>query len=449
MRANVAARKAVPTDWTHEGGKAAKQKPEVELERAVLSCLLFENTFYEKSSDIAERIRQLVLKTPAATVYALAEKARNQYQLRHVPLWLLVCQAAKEGQKNGLAGAVASVVQRPDEITELLALYWRGGKKPIAAQLKKGIARAFGRFSRHQISKWNRDSVVKLRDAMFLTHPKPDKEWQPEVWKSLAEGTLEAPDTWEVALSAGADKKATWERLLAEKKLGIMALLMNLRNMQSAGVENGAIRAALRDTPKSRAFPYRFLTAARYAPGFAAELSDAMVERCRELPKLRGLTHVVIDVSGSMDSALSSKSESTRLDAAASVAVCAREACDDVAIFTFSHRLVEIPNHRGLPLAAAAINSQQHGGTYLAASLNMLSRDRGKPDRIIVITDEQSHDGLPFCHAIRSGYIVNVAPYKPGLETKSLGWTRINGWSDRLMDYIAAIEGEGADTNSK
>ena len=61
---------------------------------------------------------------------------------------------------------------------------------------------------------------------------------------------------------------------------------------------------------------------------------------------------------------------------------------------------------------------------------------------MIVITDEQSHDNMPFCHARRHGYIVNVAPYKPELPAKSLGWNRINGWSDRLMDWIALSEAE-------
>ena len=50
------------------------------------------------------------------------------------------------------------------------------------------------------------------------------------------EGKLAAPDTGEVALSAGKDKREVWERLFAERKLGAIALLRNLRNMRAAGV---------------------------------------------------------------------------------------------------------------------------------------------------------------------------------------------------------------------
>jgi len=53
----------------------------------------------------------------------------------------------------------------------------------------------------------------------------------------LVAGELATPDTWEVALSAGAsvDKREAWERLLAENKLGAQALLRNLRNMAEPG----------------------------------------------------------------------------------------------------------------------------------------------------------------------------------------------------------------------
>lgn len=36
-------------------------------------------------------------------------------------------------------------------------------------------------------------------------------------------------------------------------------------------------------------------------------------------------------------------------------------------------------------------------------------------------------------------YIINVAPYAPGLDTSG-GWTRVNGWSDRIVDWISYEE---------
>ena len=78
----------------------------------------------------------------------------------------------------------------------------------------------------------------------------------------------------------------------------------------------------------------------------------------------------------------------------------------------------------------------------------MISNNGNQPDwkkleRLIVITDEQSHDGiLPAWTA--KAYVVNVAPYKRWLSYDN-GWTHIDGWSERVVDYIAAAEAETAE----
>lgn len=94
--------------------------------------------------------------------------------------------------------------------------------------------------------------------------------------------------------------------------------------------------------------------------------------------------------------------------------------------------------HEAAPALADAIRtSQPHSGTYLGAALRAMTHDR---DRLIVITDEQSHDSLT---AKLPGitYVVNVGPYKPALSFFE-GTHRISGWSDRLLDWIIASESE-------
>jgi hypothetical protein len=90
------------------------------------------------------------------------------------------------------------------------------------------------KFDEYSLAKYNRDNAVKLRDVLFLCHAKPKDKEQEALWKKLVEGTLETPDTWEVALSGGNEKKETWERLMQEKKLGGLAFIRNLRNMTNA-----------------------------------------------------------------------------------------------------------------------------------------------------------------------------------------------------------------------
>jgi 60 kDa SS-A/Ro ribonucleoprotein len=429
---------------THEGAVAQKVSPKLELRRTVLTCLLWEDTFYEKGSAIAARVAELVRENKAEAVAALAREARDQMQLRHVPLFLVRELARRKGTGALVAETLEHVIQRADELGEFVALYWKQKKEPLSAGVKRGLARAFTKFDAYQLAKYNRESVVKLRDVLFLCHAKPKDEAQAAAWKKLVEGSLEAPDTWEVALSAQKGKKETFERLLEEGKLGGMAVLRNLRLMIAAGVSQKLIRQRL-DKGVARVLPFRFVTAARYAPKLEDALESAMLKGVAGLPDLAGSTGLLLDVSGSMNAALSKKSETTRLDAAAGLAILLREKAEEFSLATFSDSCVQLPPRRGFALRDAMLESQAHASTYLKRALTHLSTqpDWKKLERLMVITDEQSHDGiLPAWTA--KAYVVNVAPYKHGLSYGN-GWTHIDGWSERIVDYIAAVEAETAD----
>ena len=440
MRTNAA---AANTERTFEGAPARIPAAPKQLERQVATCLLWENTFYEKGSTVADEIAATCRVVDVGDVAAMAVKARNDFKLRHVPLFLLAHLDLRRTEKPGLVAAtVEQVVQRPDEMGELLSIIRKvdGGKrqlkKILSAQIKKGLARTFRKFNAYQLAKWNRDSEIKLRDVLFLCHAKPKTDEQKATWPKLINGSLEAADTWEVALSAGSDKKATWERLLTEGKLGYMALLMNLRNMTEAKVDGALVERALLDgAAGSRALPFRFVSALKHAPAYAQALSDAMVRAIDATERLSGTTLLVLDVSGSMNILLSQKGTLARWEAAGALGVLLREVCESVRVFTFSNGLVEIPNLRGLPLIQNIGNSQPHQGTYLANTLQALFRQVSGAQRVIVVTDEQTHDGIVPPPDGAHGYIVNVAPYRPGLDVSGR-WKRVNGFSERLVDWI-------------
>ena len=60
-------------------------------------------------------------------------------------------------------------------------------------------------------------------------------------------------------------------------------------------------------------------------------------------------------------------------------------------------------------------------------------------DRLAVRHDWQALGAL--------GTVIRVrrerAPHKHGISYKN-GWTHIDGWSERIVDYIAAVEAEAA-----
>jgi 60 kDa SS-A/Ro ribonucleoprotein len=420
---------------THEGGPAKAITPEQALRRSVLACMLWEDEFYEDGAQIAARIRELVPKVDAAKVAALAVEAREAMKLRHAPL-LLVREMARHASHRALvAQTLTRVIQRADELSEFVAIYWADGRAPLSGQVKKGLAAAFTKFDEYALAKYDRAGVIRLRDVLFLCHAKPNDADQAGVWRRLVEGHLFTPDTWEVALSAGGDKRAHWERLLAERKLGALALLRNLRNMKDAGVNEEAVINALSAMKTERVLPFRFLAAARYAPQWEEALEQAMYKAIEGRERLAGRTVLLVDTSGSMDAPLARRSEMLRMDAACGLAVLLREVCEAVEIYSFSDRLVRISSRRGFALRDAIVSSQPHGGTQLGHALRSL---REPYDRIIVITDEQSHDRVPAPHG--RGYVINVASAQNGVGYGP--WTHIDGWSEAVVDYLRSLEAE-------
>jgi hypothetical protein len=430
---------------THEGARAAVITAEQALRRSVLSCMLWEDEFYEDGVQIAGRIHELVPQVEAAQVAALAVEAREKMKLRHAPLYLVREMARHATHRGMVAETLTRVVQRADELSEFVAIYWAGGRQPLSAQVKKGLAAAFGKFDEYALAKYDRAGAVRLRDVLFLSHARPVDEMQAALWKRLAENDLATPDTWEVALSAagrgeGPDplkqKREVWERLLAERKLGALALLRNLRNLHAAGVSEALVLGALAALKTDRVLPFRFLAAARNAPQWESALEGAMFRALESRSgELAGHTLLLVDVSGSMEAPLSHRSEMRRTDAAYGLAILLREIAEKVTIFTFSNAAKRVASRRGMALRDALDQSQPHGGTNLGASLTQVEAAvREGYDRLIVITDEQSHDRVPAPKG--KGYVINVASARNGVGYTE--WTHIDGWSEAVIDYIAA-----------
>jgi hypothetical protein len=463
---------------THEGAKAKRVNPEMALRRSVMACMLWEDTFYEEGREIGERIRELVGKVKGGVARGVAIEAREKMKLRHAPLWVVRAMAeGPAGHREMVAGALERVIQRPDELTEFVSLYWKEGKSPLSAQVKKGLARAFRKFDEYQLAKYDGESTVSLRDVLFLCHAKPKDVEQDAIWKKLIEEKLVVPDTWEVGLTEAPimavaemegmtmeearvhlgrmDRETRreflgsaefvgrvkwirvkmWMRLLEENKLGALALLRNLRNMEEDGVPKQVIRDGLELMRTERVLPFRFISAARYAPRFEEELEKALFRCLEGVEKLEGRTGLLVDVSGSMDSGkLSEKSEVRLIDAACGLAMVAREMCEDIEVYTFSVDFVMVPSRRGFALRDAIVGSQDHGGTRLGMAVQEV--DRKGFDRMIVITDEQSHDDVP--DPKTKGYMVNVSVYQNGVGYGA--WTHVDGFSERVLDYIREVE---------
>jgi hypothetical protein len=448
----------------------ASTDAERQLRRLVGACMLWEKQFKIDGKDIAAQIREQVAKVEPAAVAKIAIDAREINKLRHVPLLIVREMARLPRHRAYVAETLARVIQRPDEITEFLAIYWmpdepmrtannnlylgmvRNGrsfgpfhapvirkKTPLSAQVKKGLAAAFLKFNEYSFAKYDRDGEIKLRDVLFLVHAKPQTPEQAALFSKIASRTLATPNTWEVRLSSGENKKDVFVDLIVTKQLGGLALLKNLRNMKEAGVEPFLIRQAILSIDTTRILPFRFIAAARFAPEYEAELEEALFRSISAQERFKGHTVALIDHSGSMRQKISEKSDMSRFDAACGVAMVLRERCDSVSVYSFSDNLVRVPNRRGFALRDALANAQRWGLTQLGQAVNQINRTE-RYDRILIFTDEQQTDKVqarPLPGSL--GYVVNVTSHANGLSYAD--WLKVDGFSESVINFISDFEG--------
>ncbi|MBQ0112101.1 MAG: TROVE domain-containing protein [Bacteroidales bacterium] len=417
--------------------------PFEQLERTVNSCLLWEDNFYEDGISVSDRITGLMDKVTKEEAEKLVRQSKFDNKLRHTPLLLLCCMAKNKQLTKEL---VADVITRVDDMAELLSLYWIDGKKPLPKQMVKGMQIAFSKFDEYQFGKYKGDNKeIKLRDVIRIARPKPENDEQSELWKKIVSKTLATPDTWEVELSKSRDKKASWERLLKENRLGALAMLRNVRNMVNSGVLASDIAVGLSEANMSKILPFQIMACARINPFTEEILDEKLIESTKDMPKLKGHTLVMVDVSGSMSSSLSSKSDMNRLDAAKTMAIILREICESCSIFKFNQIPTEIPARRGFALADAIGNAC--GGTSIYSSTKAAFErvsHNNTVDRIVIITDEQDNYGYDNdkVHTLTNkGYVINIAPYENGvMYQKNSKWVHVNGFSENVIKFISKME---------
>lgn len=446
----------------------AAPTPEAQLERLVLAHMLWEDQFYVSGKSSASILATAIKQANPEFVAALALVARSTYNLRHVPLYLMV-GLARLGKLK--AADLTAVIQRADEMGEFLALYWKDKKVPLANQVKKGLADAIKKFKPWQLSKWDKGSAaISVRDVMFLTHPKPDTPEQSVLFKKIADNDLPAADTWETELSAGGNKAAVFERLMSQRKLGALAFIRNLRNMLNSGIAMQDLEAYAETMNTERVLPFRYISALRQVPQARKLLNKLMLRTLDGMQKLSGRTVLVVDVSGSMVHAtVSEKSDLTRLDAAIALTILAKELCEDVVIYitagsdhsrTHATRKLDVSGIRGLDMMEL-LNQQNTGpmvgggGIFLVQCMEYIAYTErlNKVDRVIVFTDEQdcggrgyNPDAAPKLAPQGKNYILNVGSYEHGINPG--GWLTITGFSENSLRFIQAIESDLAITKT-
>lgn len=487
---------------TGEGGVGFVRDAKSEL--FLLACSnMLNKTFYESADKRDQRFEQLAR---AVTIYDLDWMQRFVPWLRHkanmrtasLVLALEASHALLQAKRPGGRQLIDSALQRADEPAEALA-YWMGkyGRK-LPKPVKRGFADAVARlYTQHSTLKYDTGShAIRFGDVLELCHArgkgtveqdhlfrylvtrgkKRDEVVIPQtldmIHRNMALrqaaqagnlGLLLEPATLSLAgmnwedvvpyVGKGLNPKAAWEALIPN--MGYMALLRNLRNLEQAGISGKMIDVVIArltdptEVATSRQLPMRFLSAYRnvVSDRYRPAIGDALDLSLNTIPTFAGLTLVLIDVSGSMDTLMSDKSQLTCHDAAVIFGLAMARRCETVDVVAFDHSSRRFPLVAGESLLRAIDRWNKdyftRGGT---ATRNAVQAHYRGHDRVIVVTDEQHSWGSPA--GVFNGIVpqetmaltFNLGGYKAAHAPSSPTRVTVGGLSDQAFTLLHALE---------
>ena len=426
----------------------------------VLTSFFNEKKFYgDNSAEMQETIKR-VIATDAEFVAKLAVFARCEFNMRSVSHVLVAHLAHEVTGKPYVRKTVKAVALRGDDLTEIMSCYLSLFGKPIPNSLKKGIADKMQYLDEYSLAKYKGDGkAVKMRDLLCLCRPTPRNTEQSEMWKRLLNGELETPYTWETELSAKGNNAETWEKLIDSGKVGYMALLRNLRNILNANPSNvNKVLETIENPEKvkrSRQLPFRYLSAFKELSYCGSRvlnaLENAVDAACENVPKLDGTTVIAVDMSGSMGSRVSDKSNVRCYEIAIMLGLIANKVCENSYFYTFSDTIEKYVVSQRNGILSTAVNFRCGGGTRMRLPFLEMENHNIHADRIIVISDNECNDGWSApVQTIADRYRKNTgndiwvhAIDLQGYGTQQFHGAKTNiiaGWSEKVFDFIKLAE---------
>jgi hypothetical protein len=494
---------------THGGGVGYERDAKSELFVLAVSNFVSETTFYESASDRDDRFEHLVAKVTAEDpdwVRRMIPWLRDEAQMRSASL-VAAALYVKAGGELGRQ-VVSAALQRADEPAEMLAYWHQHYGRRVPKPVKRGIADAVVRlYNERAALKYDGHAKAwRMADVIELVHPEPKDAKQSALFRYLldkrhdragdlpdelgliataqqvaqriaagedvpATDIASAGITWERQSSATRMDAAAWDRQIPS--MGYMALLRNLRNFDQAGISEASVQLVIAklansdEVAGSRQFPMRFLSAykavesERWKPALEKALELSMVN----VPRLVGKTLVLVDVSGSMVSAMGGRSELQRWEAAGlfGAAIATRAENADLYAYSSTHNGGVFRRGRTYGHLRANADRKERIDFGAGASVfTVLSRIRGSRcfnggtqtwqtvaetyaghDRVFILTDEQAFSGGidPGPDAIPLIYTWNLGGYVPAHnQSGERGRYTFGGLTDKSFAVVPFLE---------
>jgi hypothetical protein len=388
------------------GGTAITKMPKHELVSLVLTSFV-NDQYYRSAGQQLLDLERLATECGVEFAAKAAIYARKKFHMRSVTHALAAIIAPLASGKPWARRFFTQIVERPDDITEILSFWYQNRKtddgKPVTKltqAMKIGLGRALAQFDEYQLAKYKmQGKSVSLVDAVRLLHPKPTEK-NAAAFKALVEGTLAATKTWEAKLSQAGQAETTagvaeakaqaWGDLLKTNQLGYFALLRNLRNIYQQAPD--ALPLALEQLvdPKrirgSKVLPFRFATAMDTVGALSTQIATALDKAAQialqNVPVLAGRTLIAVDHSGSMGAGTGK----TPLAIASLFGGVLALTAENADLMVFETKATMVPVVKGTPLTVMRdiISRSSHGG---GTDFSLIFARNTKYDNVVILSD--------------------------------------------------------------
>lgn len=312
-----------PTTTTYNGAPAYMLPDEVAWVNMLCSSFLANQTYESDDSQQERFVKMSKRMADKRGVYFLCRAAafsRNELGIRSASC--LLAAIVNGYQFDVKRQFFANFFKRPDDVAEVMCAISALGGTPSHAFMR-GAADYLSGLSEYTLAKYKMDTrEYNLRDLIRLTHAN-----SPAIDRFMHED-IQPPATWEAAFNGSPtdeEKGEIWAGLVENRNLGYVALIRNLRNIvayvkRDAKWFESELCPQITDAnkiTKSGIYPYQIYSAYKYAGQVgipmcvATALELAFTVSIGNMPELEGSTLFALDVSGSMESAVSNKSSLT------------------------------------------------------------------------------------------------------------------------------------------
>ena len=474
----------------------------------MLNTLKLQPQFYRTESEQMKELRDLIERIAIKDAYFVAQAivysrcvGEGMRSVNHLAAALLAPYASgqewskrfyglfnKKESKNGLV--TGGCIYRPDDMTEIKAVYDALNKTILSNAMKKGFASVIENLDGYQLTKYKKNIIdmsnlvhpnsskskatvtidgktMKVLDALMQGINIPADTWEhanseagQEVAKAVREGKISKNEAEKILVEA---KNDNWESLLTDGKLGVLAALRNIRNMMKNPrksvidawckliTTDGLIRKSL-VLPMQIDLAYetvmREFADTDYSPQVQQALLDAYEMSIPNLASvLTGKTCVIVDCSGSMrvpinfDNRKESNfcwkakrdTESCSYKAGLIAATICKATGADVIKFGSYAEYFNYNNRLNVFALAKSIGTSEYGATCPDTAFRLMGENQKSYDRIIIISDNEVNSYNLTSNAYKA-YMLNVcSPYIYTVDLAAYGTTPIS--NDNKVQY--------------